>query len=92
MYAYTSKGPFLLEQAEWYKISEYGVQVLLKGRVTPDADERTEIVGDIEILRRKRSWYYRMKSGTPALLWRLGEGVFLIVLSLIIGRWIRGTW
>jgi hypothetical protein len=30
MYAYTSKGPFLLEQSEWDKISEYGAEVLLK--------------------------------------------------------------
>jgi hypothetical protein len=42
VYAYTSKGPFLLEQSEWDNISKYGAQILLKGRVTPDI-ERTEI-------------------------------------------------
>ena len=53
IYAYTSKGPFLLEQKDWYDISKYGAQVLLKNRVTPEA-EREEIEGDIEI-KGKRS-------------------------------------
>jgi hypothetical protein len=91
MYAYTSKGPLLLEQSEWKKISEYGAEVLLKGRVTPDA-ERTEIVGDIELLRSKLSWSARMKAGTPSLVRRLLEGLFFIGLSLAIGRLVRGSW
>jgi predicted nucleotide-binding protein len=48
MYAYTSKGPFLLEQQDWENISKYGAQVLLKNRVPPKA-EREEIEGDIAI-------------------------------------------
>ena len=32
IYAYTSKGPFLLEQSEWENLSKYGAQVLLKNR------------------------------------------------------------
>ena len=51
IYAYTSKGPFLLEQKEWKKISSYGVQVLLKNRVMPDV-ERMEIEGDIQTASR----------------------------------------
>ena len=35
MYAYTSKGPFLLEQSEWDNISKYGAEILLKNRVSP---------------------------------------------------------
>jgi len=91
MYAYTSKGPFLLEQSEWDKIFEYGAEVLLKGRVTPDA-ERTEIVGDIELLRTKNSWTARMKAAAPTLVWTLLQGLFFIGLSLVIGRLVRGTW
>jgi len=91
MYAYTSKGPLLLEQSEWNKIFEYGAEVLLKGRVTPDA-ERTEIVGDIELVRSKRSWSARMKAGTPSLVRRLLEGLFFIGLSVAIGRLVRGSW
>jgi predicted nucleotide-binding protein len=48
MYAYTSKGPFLLEQEDWDNISKYGAQVLLKNRLTAEA-EREEIEGDIAI-------------------------------------------
>jgi len=40
MYAYTSKGPFLLEQKDWRNISTYGAQVLLKGRVSPEIEAR----------------------------------------------------
>ncbi len=48
MYAYTSKGPFLLERGEWKKLSKYGAEILLKNRVSA-ADERYEIDGDIRI-------------------------------------------
>ena len=48
IYAYTSKGPFLLEQKEWKKISTWGAQILLKNRVTVET-ERMEIDGDIQI-------------------------------------------
>jgi predicted nucleotide-binding protein len=52
MYAYTSKGPFLLEREDWENISKYGAQVLLKNRLTPEA-EREEIEGDIAIQGRR---------------------------------------
>ena len=89
MYAYTSKGPFLLEQSEWNKIFECGAEVLLKGRVTPGA-ERIEIVGDIEL--SKRSWSERIKAGAPGLVRILLEGLFFIGLSVAIGRFVRGSW
>jgi predicted nucleotide-binding protein len=47
IYAYTSKGPFLLEQKEWKNISKYGAQILLKNRVSAEI-ERMEIEGDIK--------------------------------------------
>ena len=46
MYAYTSKGPFLLERKEWKKLSQFGAEILLKNRVSAD-DEEYEIDGDI---------------------------------------------
>jgi hypothetical protein len=55
MYAYTSKGPFLLEQSEWDNISKYGAEILLKNRVSPER-ERLEIKGDIVIAKSRRSW------------------------------------
>jgi len=51
MYAYTSKGPFLLERIEWKKLSKFGAEILLKNRISAD-DERYEIDGDIEIRKR----------------------------------------
>jgi hypothetical protein len=46
MYAYTSKGPFLLERKEWKKLSKFGVEILLKKRVLAH-NEQYEIDGDI---------------------------------------------
>ena len=91
MYAYTSKGPFLLEQSEWDKISEYGAEILLKGRVTAEG-ERTEIIGDIEFYRNKNSWTARMKGAAHGLFWTLLQGLFFIGLSLVIGRLVREMW
>jgi hypothetical protein len=92
MYAYTSKGPFLLEQTEWEDIATYGAQVLLKNRVTP-AGERTEIEGDIELYRAKRSLLARLRYNyIPKLAWLVASSLFSIALSLCIGRLIRGTW
>jgi hypothetical protein len=54
IYAYTSKGPFLLEQSEWENLSKYGVQILLKNRIMPEG-EWTEIEGDIAISRRDKN-------------------------------------
>src|SRR5215471_10655289 len=79
MYAYTSKGPFLLEQREWDRISEYGGKVLLKGRVTSDR-ERTEIIGDIELHRNENSPAAKMQSNVDWLFWTLVQGVFFIAL------------
>jgi hypothetical protein len=51
MYAYTSKGPFLLEREEWKKLSEFGAEILLKNRVSAE-NERYEINSDIQIQER----------------------------------------
>jgi hypothetical protein len=86
MYAYTSKGPFLLEQKDWQKISEYGAQVLLKGRVSPQS-EVTEIVGHIEIFRTKKSWrawFKRVVSNAAFTLW---PGLFWLVVGSA-GAWL----
>jgi hypothetical protein len=85
MYAYTSKGPFLLEQKDWRKISDYGAEVLLKGRVTPQS-EVTEIVGDIETLRVKNSWKAWLKRGISKSVFSLWPGFFWLVVGSL------GTW
>ena len=73
MYAYTSKGPFLLEQKDWENISTYGAQILLKGRVSPEI-EATEIIGDIETRRAKNSLTFRARRWARSH--RFGLGCF----------------
>ena len=87
MYAYTSKGPFLLEQSEWEDISKYGAEVLLKNRVTPEA-ERTEIEGDIKIRKAEYSPFARMSRRVKVVVFALLPGLFY----LLVGRIIRGGW
>jgi hypothetical protein len=87
MYAYTSKGPFLLEQNEWENISKYGAQVLLKGRVTADI-ERTEIAGDIAMHKAKNSWLGWINTTSRKIALALIPGLFVF----FIGAWLRGHW
>ena len=91
MYAYTSKGPFLLEQKDWQNISDYGAEVLLKNRVTPES-EKTEIVGDIEFHRAKNSWRVRLKNVFRTSLFSLWPGGFWLIASFIAGWLSHGTW
>ena len=91
MYAYTSKGPFLLEQKDWENISKYGAEILLKNRVSPQT-ERIEIEGDIALHRQKRSWLYWLSTSYPRFLWAAGPSIFGGVIVLLIGKWLRGTW
>jgi hypothetical protein len=87
MYAYTSKGPFLLEQSDWDDISKFGAQVLLKNPVTPDI-ERTEIEGDIKIHKAERSWFAKMNRTSKVLAAALLPDLFY----LVVGRLLRGSW
>jgi hypothetical protein len=51
MYAYTSKGPFLLERKEWRKLSQFGAEILLKNRFSAKY-EQYEIDRDIFVRKR----------------------------------------
>jgi hypothetical protein len=64
MYAYTSKGPFLLERKEWKKLSKFGAEILLKNRVSAD-DVRYEIDGDIFVRKRRARRYSLGMAGRP---------------------------
>jgi hypothetical protein len=64
MYAYTSKGPFLLERKEWKKLSKFGAEILLKNRVSAD-DVRYEIDGDIFVRKRKARRVFIGHGGSP---------------------------
>jgi hypothetical protein len=87
IYAYTSKGPFLLEQSEWENISKYGAEVLLKNRITAER-EWTEIEGDIAIAKRNKSLWLGTKRSTWIILSALLPGLFY----LFVGRFLRGSW
>jgi hypothetical protein len=87
IYAYTSKGPFLLEQSEWENISKYGAEVLLKNRITAER-EWTEIEGDIALSKRKNSLWAKTNRAARFLLLALLPGLFY----LFLGRYLRGTW
>jgi hypothetical protein len=87
MYAYTSKGPFLLEQSDWNNISKYGAEVLLKNRVTPE-NERLEILGDIAIAKAKRSWLGWINTTSR----KVALALIMPILTLLVGRYLRGHW
>jgi hypothetical protein len=86
MYAYTTKGPYLLEQKDWQKISEYGAEVLLKGRVAPQS-EATEIIGDIETFRAKNSWRARIEKLSIRAAFSLWPGFFWLIVGWV-GGWL----
>jgi hypothetical protein len=65
IYAYTSKGPFLLEKKEWKKLSKFGAEILLKNRVTAAA-ERYEIDGDIRLQKRNARRIFIGHGRSPA--------------------------
>jgi CheY-like chemotaxis protein len=87
IYAYTSKGPFLLEQSEWENISKYGAEVLLKNRITAES-EWTEIEGDIAISKRKNSLWSKTSKAARFLFTLLVPGL----IYFLLGRYFRGTW
>lgn len=65
MYAYTSKGPFLLERKEWKKLSKFGAEILLKKRVSAD-DEQYEIDGDIFLRKQNAKRVFIGHGKSPA--------------------------
>lgn len=87
MYAYTSKGPFLLEQRDWENISKFGAEVLLKNRVTPD-NERIEIEGDIALFEAKNSWLGWFNTTSR----KIGLALVPPLITLVVGRLLRGHW
>jgi len=86
MYAYTSKGPFLLEQSEWDNISKYGAEILLKNRVSPER-ERLEIKGDIVIAKSRRSWLAWGKLRSREFFWDLWPNAAVAVVFFFLGKW-----
>jgi hypothetical protein len=56
LYAYTSKGPYLLQQGGWERIFRSGAKILLKKRFGPQI-ERIIIQRDIDSYKESNSWH-----------------------------------
>ena len=86
MYAYTSKGPFLLEQNEWENISKYGAEVLLKNRISPKGSgQKSKAILPFPSVRILVD---EMNRTARIILWALLPGLFY----LFVGRFLRGAW
>ena len=55
IYAYTSKGPYIMQSAGFQRLEELEARWLFKKRYTPES-ERLRIIRDIEALRAQRGW------------------------------------
>jgi CheY-like chemotaxis protein len=64
VFAYTSKGPYILEQPAWDRIVNAGAKILLKGQFSPDAEEMM-ILSEI---RRYRALREREGHGSSVFL------------------------
>jgi CheY-like chemotaxis protein len=85
VYAYTSKGPYLLAQAAWGRILGVGVNVLLKKRYGRTV-ERTVIQRDIDQFREENSW--RVKAAKHLHTVLITWGLFTTTLGILIGRFL----
>lgn len=59
IYAYTSKGPYIMQNAGFQRLEELGARWLFKHRYAPET-ERLRIVGDIWAVQARRNWRRRL--------------------------------
>lgn len=75
VYAYTSKGPYLLQQQQWDSIIKNGARILLKGRFgeAVEADEINRGIREI----KQNSWVFRTQRHfyTFFVTWGIGSAV-----------------
>ena len=86
VYAYTSKGPYILDGEGLDQLAEYGATILFKKRYSPDMEELI-IRRDIEDVKRKQSIQIKMSHKKIAAFI-----VILGVVSWIIGRILDYLW
>jgi CheY-like chemotaxis protein len=68
IYAYTSKGPYLLHRTEFDRLEQLGARWLFKNKYSPQV-ERSRIAKDIEHFRERNQWTARRMWGVA---WRTG--------------------
>ena len=86
VYAYTSKGPYLLQQCAWERIVQSGAKVLLKHRFGPDS-ERTLIQRDIDFMREQRSFGVRLRRYFKTII--ITMGLLGAILGVILDRLVQ---
>jgi hypothetical protein len=90
MYAYSSEAPYLFGQREWEDVYKFGGRVLLKGRVPPDIEKNiilADIAGSNDSLSLSANRNKKIRILKIALSMLLG-----IVVAIVLGRLMRGTW
>lgn len=85
MYAYTSKGPYLLAQGAWERILAARAQVLLKNRYGRTA-ERILIQSDIDLSKNKNSLRAKVANRLYSVL--VSWGVLATALGISIDRFL----
>lgn len=86
VYAYTSKGPYLLETGGLDRIENSNGKLLLKGRLSRDV-ERMRISNDIEEFHRKNSLSAKLSRYLPIVLSATGVIGFFVgkLLEYLLG-------
>jgi len=85
IYAYTSKGPYMLESEALDRIWQAGAKLMLKGRRGVES-ERLEIIADVRKAQDEMHWKKKVRKCLAA------AGVGGIVLGWLIGRLLDQLW
>lgn len=85
VYAYTSKGPYLLNQGAWNRIVAAGAEVLLKNRYGRSV-ERMLIQRDIDRSRERNSWRVKATKHlyTVLIVW----GLVATIAGILVDRFL----
>lgn len=83
VYAYTSKGPYLLTQHAWDRIVKSGATILLKKRFGPHIEKRL-INKDIKTYKIRNSWYRKIMNLLKIVF--ITWGIFAALLIFFIDK------
>ena len=86
VYAYTSKGPYLLQQAAFDRIARAGATVLLKNRFGPQS-ERMLIQRDIDRAKEENSLSAKLKRYFKTVI--ITSGLLGVILDRLV-KWLTG--
>ena len=87
IYAYTSKGPYLLHNDSFDRLEQLNARWLFKGRYSPQV-ERRRIIKDIAAFQEQNQWTRRIR--TAALRAGIIGALIGAVLSVALDRLLKG--